>query len=112
MNKKRSFKMSNIISYEDFLDILNERINPDGDANYNLLVNVVRNPARYTGLFRLSNAKSKLIQNLTQSQEIKLGDFLEELITKYFELLGYENLDKDLGYDEHDNNLNVDQIFI
>jgi len=101
-----------IISYETFIGMLNHRIESDGDENYNLLVNVINNPARYSGLFRLSNAKSKLIQNVTQSKEIKLGDFLEELITHYFDLLGYQNLDKNLGYDENGDNLNVDQIFI
>lgn len=101
-----------LLSYESFIEMLNRRIESDGDENYNLLVNVINNPARYSGLFRLSNAKSKLIQNVTQSKEIKLGDFLEELVTHYFSILGYQNLDKNLGYDENGDNLNVDQIFI
>lgn len=100
-----------LLTYEDFETILNRRVNSDGDVNYSLLENVIKNPERYSGLFRLSNAKSKLIQNVTQSREIKLGDFLEELVTHYFELLGYENLNKNLGYDANGDNLNVDQIF-
>lgn len=43
------------------------------------MVTVVKNPNRYTGIFRLSNAKTKLIQNVTQSREIKFGDFMEEI---------------------------------
>jgi len=40
-----------IISYETFIGMLNHRIESDGDENYNLLVNVINNPARYSGLF-------------------------------------------------------------
>ncbi|MCI6988592.1 MAG: restriction endonuclease [Campylobacter sp.] len=81
------------------------------DLNYQILKTVIQNPHRYTGLFRITNAKTKLIQNLTQSCEIKFGDFLEEILTKYIEIMGYENLPKNLGQNENNEFLNADQIF-
>ena len=96
----------------EFKKFLNSRVNSSNDVDYDLLVSVINKPERYCGLFRLSNAKSKLIQNLTQSKEIKFGDFMEDLVTKYFEIKGYNNLNKNLGPDENGNFLNVDQIFI
>lgn len=105
--------MKELISFVEFEKILNRRINSNNDDNYyNLLLNAINNPTRYCGIFRLSNAKSKLIQNYTQSLEIKFGDFMEELVTQYFHLCGYKNLEKNLGYDENGENLYVDQIFL
>ena len=72
---------------------------------------MINNPKRYTGIFRISNARTKLIQNVTQSREIKFGDFMEEIITEYISKMGYENLDKSIGNDENGNALSADQIF-
>lgn len=58
------------MTYEDFKNGLNSRIFRD-DLNYEILETVLKNPKRYIGLFRITNAKTKLIQNLTQSCEIK-----------------------------------------
>ena len=66
-------------TYEHFIDKLNAKIKSDESFIYELLVTAVKNPNRYTGIFRLSNAKTKLIQNVTQSREIKFGDFMEEI---------------------------------
>ncbi|MBQ7545246.1 MAG: hypothetical protein IJT02_09940 [Synergistaceae bacterium] len=93
-------------NYEDFADELNAKIKSDDDFCYELLITVIRNPQRYTGIFRVSNAKTKLIQNVTQSREIKFGDFMEDLITWYISEMGYENLDKHIS-----NNLEADQLF-
>ena len=101
-----------IISYEYFMKALNKRISSDDDTlNYELLVNVVKNPNRYTGIFRLSNAKTKLIQNVTQSREIKFGDFMEDILTDYIGRIGYTNLDKSIGCDENGDDLSADQVF-
>ncbi len=99
------------LSYNEFVQILNNKIKSDDEFYYELLKTIIKNPNRYTGIFRISNAKTKLMQNVTQSREIKFGDFMEDIITKYIEFMGYENLNKNIGQDEEGNNLNADQIF-
>lgn len=98
-------------SYEYFVDKLNRKIKSDDDFNFELLCTVVSNPNRYTGIFRLSNAKTKLIQNVTQSREIKFGDFMEDIVTEYISDMGYINLNKSIGNDEDGNALSADQVF-
>lgn len=98
-------------TYDEFVTKLNNRIKSDDDFYYELLVTVISNPKRYTGIFRLSNAKTKLIQNVTQSREIKFGDFMEEIVTEYIEEMGYQNLCKEIGTDEEGNALSADQVF-
>lgn len=100
-----------LISYDEFLEILSRRIQSGVDFYQSLLENVISNPSRYCGLFRLSNAKTKLMQNVTQSKEIKFGDLIEELTTKYLEKLGFNMFDKYLGKDEYDDKFYVDQYF-
>ena len=101
-----------IISYEHFIETLNRKIKSGDDFYLQLLKTVIDNPCRYCGLFRLSNAKMKLIQNVTQSKEIKFGDFMEEITTEYIGLLGYANQRKEIGRDENGDRLNADQVFI
>lgn len=100
-----------ILSYASFMDKLNKKIKSGDDFYLELLETVIDNPSRYCGLFRLSNAKTKLIQNVTQSKEIKFGDFMEDIVTDYLSLIGYENKTKDLGFDENGDRLNADQVF-
>ncbi len=100
-----------IIDYEEFKQLLQLKIKTGDEFYGELLKTVIDNPYRYCGLFRLSNAKTKLIQNVTQSNEIKFGDFMEELITTYLSKLNYTILSKDLGIDDNGDRLNVDQIF-
>lgn len=100
-----------IKTYEEFIDKLHQKIKSDEELYYELLVTVVKNPNRYTGIFRLSNAKTKLIQNVTQSREIKFGDFMEEIVTEYINDMGYRNLNKNIGRDEEGNALSADQVF-
>ncbi|EIC5480460.1 restriction endonuclease, partial [Campylobacter upsaliensis] len=98
------------MTYEEFKDRLDDRIFGE-DLNYEILLTVLKNPKRYIGLFRITNAKTKLIQNITQSCEIKFGDFIEEILTEYISEMNYELLDKNIGFDEERNRLNADQIF-
>ena len=100
-----------IISYEEFCSILGEKIRDGDDFYVSLLENVIDHPTRYCGLFRLSNARTKLLQNVTQSREIKFGDIVEELTTLYIERLGYLNFNKHLGKDCNGDDLNADQYF-
>lgn len=74
-----------IISYEEFCVLLVKYIQEGEDFYINLLKTVIDTPSRYCGLFRLSNAKTKLRQNVSQSEEIKFGDVVEELVTGGFE---------------------------
>lgn len=99
------------MEYLQFIDKLEHRIITDESFNYELLKTVIKNPKRYTGIFRLSNAKTKLIQNVTQSREIKFGDFMEDIVTDYIAIMGYTNLDKNIGNDEDGNALSADQVF-
>ena len=92
--------------YENFANELNNKIKSDADFYYELLLTVIKNPHRYTGIFRVSNAKTKMIQNVTQSREIKFGDFMEDIITWYIAARGYENLNKNISSD-----LMTDQLF-
>lgn len=103
--------IESIISFENFKNALNKTIKSGDDFYIELLETVINNPNRYCGLFRLSNAKTKLIQNVTQSIEIKFGDFMEEIITEYISKMGYINITKDLGFDENGDRLNCDQLF-
>lgn len=99
------------MQYDEFKQKLQGRVFGD-DLNYDILRTVLKNPERYIGLFRVTNAKTKLIQNLTQSCEIKFGDFLEEVLTQYISDMGYQILPKNIGYDEEGNSLSADQVFI
>ena len=100
-----------LITYKEFCDFLTNRIQTGKDFYLSLLENVIENPSRYCGLFRLSNAKTKLIQNVTQSKEIKFGDIIEEITTQYLARMGYENFEKNLGRDSNGDELHVDQYF-
>ncbi|MEG9490900.1 hypothetical protein [Mannheimia indoligenes] len=99
------------MQYDEFKPKLQGRVFGD-DLNYDILRTVLKNPERYIGLFRVTNAKTKLIQNLTQSCEIKFSDFLEEVLTQYISDMGYQNLPQNIGFDEENNPLSVDQVFI
>lgn len=100
-----------MIDYADFVSRLNAKVKSDEDFYVELLKTVIKSPHRYTGIFRLTNAKTKLIQNVTQSREIKFGDFMEEIVTEYIALMGYHNLDKNIGNDDAGNALSADQVF-
>lgn len=96
-----------MINYDNFTRELNERIKSDDEFFYELLITVIKNPERYTGIFRVSNARTKLIQNVTQSREIKFGDFMEDIVTQYISVMGYENLNKKISEE-----LEADQLFV
>lgn len=101
-----------IKTYKVFEEELEYVFKSDAKFYYELLEKVIQYPERYTGIFRLSNAKTKLIQNVTQSMEIKFGDFMENILTEYIADMGYKNLPKNIGNDEQGNALSADQVFI
>lgn len=100
-----------ILSYDYFVEKLNSRLKTDDSFYYDLLCKVINDPTRYVGIFRITNVKTKLIQNVTQSREIKLGDFMEDIVTDYIHAMGYTNLNKHIGTDTEGNPLNADQAF-
>lgn len=101
--------MKIIMNYTDFCHNLNKRLF-DGSRK-SLLENIADNPDRFIGLFRPTKPKTKLIQNLTQSHEIKFGDALESIFTDYFEKLGFKLLPKRITDTQNGDVLNVDQLF-
>lgn len=100
-----------VISYDYFSDKLNTYIQHDADFYYTLTETILKYPTRFIGIFRATNAPTKIIQNVTQSNEIKFGYFLEDIVTEYIAKMGYTNLDKTIGTGPDGNNLEADQVF-
>ncbi len=71
------------MDYQTFNEIFNRFV--FGTSKAKLLENIAENPERYLGIFRPTKPKTKLLQNLLTSHEIKFGDAFEYLIGKYLE---------------------------
>lgn len=71
------------MNYDHFVRVFNRRIF-DG-AIESLISSMAKSPARFVGIFRSTPPKAKVLQNISQSQEIKFGDALEEIIGMYLE---------------------------
>lgn len=97
-----------ILEYEKFKEILNKKLFEDSYSD--LLRKIAENPDRYIGIFRPTKPKTKLIQNITQSHEIRFGDALESLFEKYFEKQGFTILPKRFRNKE-DKEYSIDQLF-
>lgn len=82
----------NILNYEEFKTIFENVISQSGKSKFGLIEKIGATPFRYIGIFRSLNAKSKILHNIFQSHEIKFGNALEAIITKYLEKLNYEVL--------------------
>lgn len=100
-----------ILEYDAFVNKLNETLFEGSSAD--LLSKIVSLPDRYVGIFRPTKPKTKLIQNITQSHEIKFGDALENIFEDYFRALGFEMLPKRLSARETKDNkdYDIDQLF-
>lgn len=98
-----------VIEYSRFETVLNKKLFENGYGD--LISKIAQNPDRYIGLFRPTKPKTKLIQNITQSHEIRFGDALETLFEEYFEALGCNILNKVIKTKE-DKVYNIDQLFI
>lgn len=97
-----------IIEYSKFESILNKKLFENGYGDF--VNKISQYPDRYIGLFRPTKPKTKLIQNITQSHEIKFGDALEFLFEIYFKELGYIILNKVIETIEN-KVYNIDQLF-
>ena len=79
-----------ILNFEEIKNDFDERIFENSRAD--LITKLSKYPSRYIGIFRSSTPRTKLIQNITQSHEIKFGDGFEILIRKLFEKFGFKSL--------------------
>jgi len=93
------------MEYNNFEKIFNEQIFEHSKAK--LIENIAKEPNRYIGLFRPTKPKGKLLQNLLQSHEIRMGNAFEILFEEYFKIFGYQILQKNFPSKK----LNIDQCF-
>ena len=93
------------MKYEKFTTILNKKIFEESKSK--LFEKISQNPNRFIGLFRPTKPKAKILQNLTQSNEIKFGDAFEVLIEEYLKEKNFEMLEKNFLKEK----LNLDQHF-
>lgn len=96
------------MDFYEFCQILNKHIFKGEKKD--LLRKIAEYPERFIGLFRPTKPQAKILQNLLQSHEIRMGDALEEIIEKILEYSGYENLPKNLTTEKGEN-LSLDQYF-
>ena len=80
------------------------------NSRYDLIRKMSESPERYTGIFRSTLPKDKLIQNISQSHEINFGDAMELLIEDIFCLYKYTSLQKRYTLRNGDT-LSYDQLF-
>ncbi|MCR5555175.1 MAG: hypothetical protein K6F29_06560 [Bacteroidales bacterium] len=97
-----------ILDYNYFKNSFNSKLFEDSYSD--LLRKIADNPERYIGLFRPTKPKTKLIQNITQSHEIRFGDALEFIFERYFEASGFSLHEKRFRTDD-DTELSIDQLF-
>ncbi|MEM3291020.1 MAG: hypothetical protein QW046_05840 [Candidatus Micrarchaeaceae archaeon] len=96
------------MNYEKFCEILNRHIF-EGERK-ELLRRMANNPERFIGLFRPTKPRAKILQNLLQSHEIRMGEALEEIIEEILKSLGYKILSKNI-VNESGETLSLDQYF-
>jgi hypothetical protein len=96
------------MNYEEFCKILNKHIF-EGEQK-ELLRRIAENPERFIGLFRPTKPGAKILQNLLQSHEIRMGEALEEIIEEILKDLGFEILSKSIE-NENGEMLSLDQYF-
>ena len=97
-----------ILEYDFFKSQLNSKLFEDSYSD--LLRKIAENPERYIGLFRPTKPKTKLIQNITQSHEIRFGDALEYIFERYFEACGFRLHTKRFRTTDN-TELSIDQLF-
>lgn len=97
-----------IVDFFEFKKILNAKLFENSYSD--LLRKIADYPERYIGIFRPIKPKTKLIQNITQSHEIRYGDALEAIFEIYFQKIGFEIIEKrirSMSLEE----LSIDQLF-
>lgn len=94
-----------IMDYNKFESIFNKEIFEHSKPK--LIETIAIEPNRYVGLFRPTKPKGKLLQNLLQSHEIRMGNAFEVLFEEYFKISGYSILQKKFNAEQ----LDIDQCF-
>ena len=69
------------MDYNKFENIFNKTIFEESKAK--LIEKVAEYPNRYIGIFRPTTPSTKLLQNISQSHEIRFGDAFEKIIEEY-----------------------------
>jgi hypothetical protein len=95
------------MDYSIFCEIFNKQI--FDNLKRDLIEKISNYSDRCVGLFRPTKPEANILQNLLQSNEIRFGDALEIVFEKYFEQLGFINLEKKIG--DGKEYLDLDQIF-
>lgn len=98
----------NKLNYNEIKAIFNSKIFENSKTD--LLMKLADTPNRYIGIFRPTKPKTKIIQNITQSHEIKFGDAFELLIRKCFEEFGYVSLERKIKV-ANSTYVDLDQLF-
>src|SRR5574341_398306 len=76
----------------NIIEILNRHVFREDKAA--LLTAIAQSSDRFTGLFRSTSPRLKLLQHLLQSREIRFGDAMEEVIGSLLSEMGFFNLPK------------------
>ena len=97
-----------ILDYNEIKNDFNKRIFENSRSD--LITKLSKYPSRYVGLFRPTKPYTKMVQNITQSHEIRFGDGFEILIRKLFEKFNFKSLDLNRCL-ENGNNISFDQLF-
>jgi len=96
------------MTYLEFSSILNKHIFKGEKSE--ILRRIAEDPERFIGLFRPTKPGAKILQNLLQSHEIKMGDALEEIIENIIQDLKFKSLPKNI-LDNNGEMLSLDQYF-
>jgi len=99
------------MNYNKFCAVLNKHIF-EGEKK-ELLIKLADRPGRFVGLFRPTKPRAKILQHLLQSHEIRFGDAMEELISKFLKDWGFKVLPKIIIPDSANprKKLDIDQYF-
>jgi len=99
------------MNYNKFCTILNKHIF-EGEKK-ELLRKLADRPERFVGLFRPTKPRAKILQYLLQSQEIRFGNAMEELISEFLKDWGFTVLPKIIVPDPANprKKLYIDQYF-
>ena len=101
--------LKRLITQEDFNKLFNDKLFDSSIEK--LLTLIATNPERYVGIFRATTPKAKLIQNLSQSLEIKFGDVTEQIIELFFKKSGYKIHNKKIHNQKNGKDFSIDQLF-
>lgn len=100
-----------IMSYEQFKEKLNASVTIEDSFYYDLLVNILKSPNRYIGLFRTTDIKVKLFEMLFIIKKLKFDDFMKEITAEYIEKIGYTNISEDVFQRNKEDTFSVSKVF-